>query len=173
MDSSFIARQIFTIDAIIPTTFIALATVANIGCHNGCRQWLTGSCLCGGIQYEIHGPLTQALNCHCSMCRKAQGSAFRSRARVNSTDFKFIIGQALITYFESSPGNYRGFCKICGSPIYTKFDQHPDVFGLPLGALDDDPGIKPEFHVFVGSKAPWYEITDSLPKYDELPPNNS
>jgi hypothetical protein len=130
---------------------------------------LTGSCLCGHITYEIHGQLTQALNCHCSMCRKAQGSAFRSRAQVNSNDFKLTKGQELITYFESSPGNHRGFCKKCGSPINSKFDQHPEVLGLPLGSLNNDPGIKPELHVFVGSKAPWYEITDALPQHDELP----
>ena len=74
-----------------------------------------------------------------------------------------------MTYYESSTGNHRGFCKICGSPVLTKFDEHPDIFGLPLGLLDDDPSIKPEFHVFVASKAPWHEITDSLPQYAELP----
>ena len=77
---------------------------------------------------------------------------------------------ALITYFESSPGNYRGFCRVCGSPIHSKFDSNPEVFGLPLGALNEDPQIKPTLHIFVGNKAPWDEITDSLPQYEELPP---
>ncbi len=132
---------------------------------------LKGSCLCGGVRYEIHGDLTGALNCHCTICRKAQGSAFRSRARVNACDFTWIAGQDLLTYYESSPGNHRGFCRVCGAPILTKLDDQPDVFGLPLGALDDDPGVKPAFHVFVGSKAPWHEITDSLPQFDALPPS--
>lgn len=132
---------------------------------------LRGSCLCGGVKYEIHGSLTGILNCHCSMCRKAQGSAFRSRARVNASDFKWISGQELLTYYESSPGNHRGFCRVCGSPIVTRLDRHLDAFGLPLGALDDDPGAKPAFHVFVGSKAPWHDITDTLPQFDQLPPN--
>ena len=131
---------------------------------------LTGSCLCGGVCYEIHGRLTNPLNCHCSMCRKAQGAAFRSRAGVRAKDFKFVSGEELITYFESSPGNYRGFCRVCGSPIHSKFDSNPEVFGLPLGALNEDPQIKPTLDVFVGNKAPWYEITDSLPQYEELPP---
>ena len=131
---------------------------------------LTGSCLCGGVCYEIHGRLTNPLNCHCSMCRKAQGAAFRSRAGVRAKDFKFVSGEELITYFESSPGNYRGFCRVCGSPIHSKFDSNPEVFGLPRGALNEDPQIKPTLHVFVGNKAPWYEITDSLPQYEELPP---
>jgi hypothetical protein len=130
---------------------------------------LRGSCLCGGIRYRITGALTGALNCHCSMCRKAQGSAFRSRARVNAADFAFEQGEQLLTYFESSPGNHRGFCRVCGSPILSRFDQNPAVYGLPLGALDDDPGIKPMLHVYTGSKAPWHDITDSLPQFPELP----
>ncbi len=130
---------------------------------------LTGSCLCSAVAYEIAGPLSQALNCHCGMCRKAQGSAFRSRARVKASDFRFTKGAELVTYYESSPGNHRGFCRVCGSPVHSKFDDHPEVLGLPLGLLDQDPGIKPGFHVFVGSKAPWHDITDDLPQFDELP----
>ena len=130
---------------------------------------LTGSCLCGGIAYEIVGPLTQPLYCHCSMCRKAQGSAFRARAGVATVDFHFIRGAELVTYYESSPREYRGFCRVCGSPIHTRFDDRPEVLGLPLGLLDQDPGIRPGFHVFVGSKAPWHEITDGLPQFQELP----
>lgn len=130
---------------------------------------LTGNCLCGGVKFRIDGPLSQALNCHCSMCRKAQGSAVRTRARVAAANFRFTAGEDLVTYFESSPGNHRGFCRVCGSPIHTKFDAHPDVLGLPLGVLNEDPGIKPKFHVFVGSKAAWHDITDNLPQYDTLP----
>jgi len=128
-----------------------------------------GSCLCGGIQYEITGKLTEALNCHCSMCRKAQGAAFRSRARVKSADFRWICGEYLLTFFESSPGNHRGFCRVCGSPILSKFDFDTSIFSLPLGALDDDPGIRPQMHVYVASKAPWFVISDDLPQFAELP----
>lgn len=131
---------------------------------------LKGSCLCGAVGYEIHGKLSGVLNCHCSMCRKAQGSAFRTRASVSSGDFRFVRGAGMVTYYESSPGNHRGFCRRCGSPIHSKFDRHPEVYGLPLGTLDDDPGVKPGFHVFVGSKAPWHDITDALPQFDTSPP---
>jgi len=134
---------------------------------------LRGSCLCGGVRYEISGPLSYPLNCHCSMCRKAHGAAFRSRARVKADDFRWMQGAELVTYYESSPGNHRGFCRVCGSPLLSRFDKEPRSYGLPLGALDDDPGIKPGFHVFVASKAPWYDITDELPQFAELPPRKA
>jgi hypothetical protein len=130
---------------------------------------LSGSCLCGGIKYEINGALFDALNCHCSMCRKAQGAAFRSRARVRAADFRMTAGENLLMFYESSPGNHRGFCRICGSPILTKFDSDQSVLSLPLGLLDNDPGIRPQRHVYVASKAPWFTISDDLPQFAELP----
>ena len=130
---------------------------------------LRGSCLCGGVRYRIAGPLLDALNCHCSMCRKAQGAAFRSRARVRAADFTWLEGEHLVTFYESSPGNHRGFCRVCGSPILSKFDAYPAYYSLPLGALDDNPGIRPSRHVYVASKAPWFTITDDLPQLPEGP----
>ena len=130
---------------------------------------LSGSCLCGGVRYTVSGPLTGALNCHCSMCRKAHGAAFRSRARVRAVDFRWLAGEELVTWYESSPGTHRGFCRVCGSKLLSRFDRTPSAFGLPLGALDGDPGLRPAMHVFVAHKAPWYEITDSLPQHAEAP----
>jgi hypothetical protein len=130
---------------------------------------LRGRCLCGGVRYEISGALSDVLNCHCSMCRKAHGGAFRSRARVTAIDFRWSHGEELVTYFESSPGYHRGFCRVCGSPLLGRVDRDPTVYGLALGTLDDDPGIKPKCHIFVGSKAPWFDITDDLPQFPERP----
>ena len=125
---------------------------------------IRGSCLCGGVKYRINGALSQARNCHCSMCRKAHGAAFRSRASANAGDFEWVQGESLVTFYESSPGNYRGFCRVCGSPVLSKFGNAA-YYGVPLGALDDDPGVRPELHVHVASKAPWFTITDDLPQF--------
>jgi hypothetical protein len=127
---------------------------------------LRGSCLCGGIRYEIKTGIEEPLNCHCSMCRKATGAAFRSRARVYTDSFRWLQGEALLSRYESSPGHVRTFCSVCGSTLVTIFPRSPDELGLALGTLDDDPGAKPGFHVHVGSKAPWYDITDDLPQFE-------
>jgi hypothetical protein len=127
-----------------------------------------GSCLCRRVKFQITGELSHARNCHCSMCRKAQGSAFRSRASVNAADFAWVEGKSLVAFYESSPGTHRGFCRICGSPVMTKFD-HASYFGIPLGTLDDDPGVRPAIHVYVSSKAPWFTITDDLPQLPDGP----
>lgn len=92
---------------------------------------------------------------------------FRSRAGVKASDFRWTAGDDLITWYESSPGTDRGFCSRCGSPLLSRFSFAPDVYGLPLGALDDDPDIRPGLHVYVADKAPWYEITDGLPQHPQ------
>ena len=141
---------------------------------------IRGSCLCGGVKFEIDGVLQRPLNCHCSRCRKQHGAAFRSRVRVRVADFKWIQGEDLVSYYESSPGFRRGFCRVCGSPVvnrpgptYKPALANPAIaseLGIPLGILDDDLPVRPECHGFVASKAPWFEITDDLPQYPDYPP---
>jgi hypothetical protein len=139
-----------------------------------------GSCLCGGVKFEITGPLLRPLNCHCSLCRKQHGAAFRSRVRVRESDFKWIKGEELVRYYESSPDFHRGFCSNCGSPVVNRPGPNSKnaqihkpaeaELGVPLGILDDDPPVRPACHVFVGSKAPWFEIKDDLQQYAEYAP---
>lgn len=134
------------------------------------RRVLRGSCLCGGRRYEVSGPLRGALNCHCSMCRKAHGAAFRSRAALDRADFRWTSEASPLAGFRSSTNTTRTFCGICGANLVSVFDDRPEVLGLALGTLDDDPGVRPACHVFVGSKAPWHDITDGLPRFETLPP---
>jgi hypothetical protein len=125
-----------------------------------------GSCLCRGIKYQVDDDgFSNVVHCHCSMCRKATGAAFRTRAAVASIAFHWVAGEDLVSKYESSPGETRTFCRVCGATIATFFRDHPSEIGLALGTLDDDPGVRPEAHVFVGSKAPWFEITDELPQF--------
>jgi hypothetical protein len=125
---------------------------------------IKGSCLCGGIRYEVDRFTGPVVNCHCSMCRKATGAAFRTRVSVPSEAFRWLAGEALVTRYASSPGEARTFCRVCGATLPTFFSDHPEVIGLPLGTLDEDPGIRPTMNVYVASKAPWFDITDELPQ---------
>jgi hypothetical protein len=130
---------------------------------------IRGSCLCRGIKYQITGPLKNVRNCHCSICRKAHSAAFRSRATVKAEDFNWLQGEYLLNFYETSKGTHRGFCRVCGSPILSRFDNDPLHFGLPLGTLDDDPGVRPQMHIHVANKAPWFMITDGLQQFPEGP----
>jgi hypothetical protein len=128
---------------------------------------IRGGCLCGAVRYEIRGPLGRITHCHCSQCRKAHGAAFGTYARVRWADFTMVSGEADLGSYPSSSAVLRTFCKRCGSTLQFIRESRPESFALAIGTLDDDPGIRPSHHIFVGSKAPWFEITDGLPQHDE------
>lgn len=130
-----------------------------------------GSCLCGQVKFAVNGPIKALSSCHCSECRKAYGSAFGTIAVCEYKYFKYLTGEHLISSFIQSKDVTRTFCKNCGSrlPILDEFDP---LVGIPAGLLDDDPIVKPSEHIFVGSKAPWWEITDNIPQFDEWSPES-
>jgi hypothetical protein len=72
--------------------------------------------------------------------------------------------------FRSSPPVERTFCDRCGSRLTFGFDGLPEALWVAAGTLDDDPGLRPQAHIFVGSKAVWHEIADDLPRFEEYPP---
>ena len=125
---------------------------------------IRGSCLCGQIKYELSGDVEFINNCHCSMCRKVHGAAFGSFLHAGSEGFRWAAGEGLVERYQSSPGNVRAFCRVCGSnmPVLEDRDNHVTI---PAGTLDEDPGVRPMVHIFVASKAPWFDIRDSLPQF--------
>lgn len=124
-----------------------------------------GSCLCGTVQYEVRGKIGAAIYCHCSICRKANATAFATNASVSAGDFVVVAGESTLKAFESSPGVHRVFCSHCGSPIFSRRDAMPDVVRLRVGTLDTPMPAPPTAHYFVASKAAWYEIHDDLPQF--------
>ncbi|MDJ0864780.1 MAG: GFA family protein [Myxococcota bacterium] len=132
---------------------------------------LRGSCACGEVRYEIDGELVGPMSyCHCWQCRKHSGSSFGTTCAVKADDLRVVAGAERLRSWESSPGIHRFFASCCGSPVYKRRDDIPAVLGLRLGTLDSDPGRQVEDHVFVGSKAPWVEIADALPRQSEGAP---
>jgi hypothetical protein len=131
---------------------------------------LQGSCLCGTVRYAITGPVHDVHHCHCSMCRKAHGTAFSTFARLTAGDFQITAGADHVRSYRSSPPIARTFCDACGARLTVRFDGMPDAVWVSVGTLDDDPGVRPGVHMFVASKAPWEEISDALPQFPEYGP---
>ena len=126
---------------------------------------ISGSCLCGAVRFEIQGRLAAAAHCHCSMCRKAHGAAFATYAVAKASDFRIVSGAEQITQYRSSADVVRTFCSRCGSTLQWLRLSKPEIVDIALGAIDGDPGVRPSCHIFAGSKAPWFEITDNLPQH--------
>ena len=130
---------------------------------------IRGSCLCGALRYEITGALEEMHHCHCSRCRKAHGAAFSTFAQTARSGFRFVGDTECLRRFRSSDAVERSFCGRCGSNLLFEFAGVPDAVWVAAGSFDDDPRMRPQAHIFVGSKAPWHEITDGLPQHAEYP----
>ncbi len=131
---------------------------------------LRGSCLCGSIRYEVDGDLGPMVCCHCSMCRKAQGTAFAANAPIETRSFRIVSGAETLRAYASTPGKWRCFCSTCGSPIFSKRDTLPGVIRLRIGTLDSRIAARPTAHIHVASKAEWYQILDDVPQHPEFEP---
>ncbi len=126
---------------------------------------LTGRCECGRVEYRVADAFRYALNCHCSRCRAGTGSAFKPLAGIEREHFAVTAGaDALMVYGEDDLNDTR--CGVCGSLLYSVVRDGAYVH-VAMGSLVDEPAIRPTAHNFVGSKAPWFEITDDLPQHEE------
>jgi len=126
----------------------------------------TGSCLCGGVQFRIDAELAPIQICHCSQCRKAQGTPFATNLPVNEAAFRLLQGKNLLKSFESSPGKQRVFCSHCGSPIYSQKDTVPGVLRVRAGLLDEPVAAALAVHFHTASRCSWWEIRDELPQFE-------
>lgn len=128
-----------------------------------------GSCLCGAVAYEINGTLEPILFCHCSRCRKANGSAFVAVSPVAASAFKIVKGEESLRSYRTDAGVHRVFCGTCGSPIIGKRENMPEMVRLRIGTLDTPLETHVSAHIFTGSQAEWYDILDDAPQHKERP----
>src|SRR5262245_41462442 len=131
-----------------------------------------GSCLCGGVAFVVEGTPTRAYHCHCSRCRKARGAAFTSNLFTAIDGVRFLQGEDLLESYKVPDARYftTVFCRRCGAKM-PRFSPERGIAITPMGSLDDAPAMRPQRHIFVGSKAPWYDIADDLPQDVEAPPS--
>jgi hypothetical protein len=130
---------------------------------------IRGSCLCGGVTFEIDHATGPAEFCHCNRCRKVSGSASLLMIRVATKDYRFLTGHDLVKSYAAPvlyrpPAYHSIFCSNCGSPVPP---PHPeaDSFEIPAGSFDDDPGVRPDKHIYVECMPSWDDLRADLPAY--------
>lgn len=131
---------------------------------------LSGGCLCEAVRFEVCGPFVRASHCHCSRCRKHSGGAGCLQARVLREHFRLLAGGEMIVSYRPGGGATKAFCRRCGSSLFGGDWPDGAEISIRFGAFDDDPGIRPEYHSFVDSRAAWDRIEDELPQYPGCPP---
>jgi hypothetical protein len=127
-------------------------------------RMLAGKCFCGAVEYAVADAFVYAANCHCSNCRRTTGSAFKPFAGIARDQLELTRGEGDLMIHGDPDGNDT-HCRRCGSLLYSVVRDGAYVH-VAMGTLVDDPTIRPTKHIFVGSKAPWFTITDDLPQFE-------
>jgi hypothetical protein len=125
--------------------------------------------MCGGVRFELSEPLLGALFCHCKRCQRRTGTGVSTTALTAPGSYRTVAGEELIGTWDPGDGGYvKVFCTTCGSQLYTTNPENPEILAIRMGALDDDPGIRPSVHQFVGSAPAWAPVPDDgLPRFPE------
>jgi hypothetical protein len=155
-------------ESVPPGWYLQEVVRANIPRSDGLVQ---GSCLCGEVTFTVAGPPGRWLQCHCSRCRRARSAAHGSNAFYPAGQFAWRTGRESVrTYRPPEAERFAvSFCTRCGGGAPVERDNVPFVL-VPAGLFDGDPGARPQAHIHVASRAPWYSAADGLPQFPELPP---
>jgi hypothetical protein len=131
---------------------------------------LTGGCGCGAVRFEITAPPVSASYCHCTRCQRRSGTAASANARLEPGSFNILAGEESLRAWKPEDGAEKWFCGNCGSALFSRDRDDAERVGVRMGALDEDPGIRPAAHQFIAYAAPWEPIPDDgLPRYPERP----
>ena len=128
---------------------------------------LEGSCLCGGVRFEVAGPFVSAAYCHCASCKKISGGAGTVNGRARTEDIRVVAGEELLRTFQPAEGSAKTFCSRCGSNLFGGGWPESERCSVRLSAIDTPFDGKPDSHIFVRSVASWETLPDDgLPRYD-------
>jgi len=147
-----------------PEGMLARRILIGISALGRAMTIMKASCLCGGVTYDITGPIHRARFCHCVTCRKFSGTAYAAWGLIETANLTLGQLSAVVNKFDSGNG-LRAFCSTCGSPLWYEPTALPHFRGIPLGVLDDEAVVAPQMHVWTQSKVPWKTIADDLPQY--------
>lgn len=129
---------------------------------------ISGTCLCGGVGFEVTEAPLKFLYCHCRSCQKSSGSVHAANLAFPGGSLRWTRGEAQIGVFvdtKENPGFPRAFCRQCGSPV-PKLSRNRQFWVVPSGCLDSDPGLRPEANIFWAEHAAWFLPPDQLARHE-------
>ena len=131
---------------------------------------LHGSCLCGGVKFELTAEPDTLRYCHCESCKKLSGSGATVNGRVPSTAIRILEGEDLLQTFQPAEGSSKTFCLACGSNLFGGGWPESPTASVRATAIDDAFDARPSAHIFVRSLAAWETLPDDgLERHETRP----
>ena len=121
---------------------------------------LEGSCLCGGVRFELTGDFTPRSFCHCTSCKRLSGGAGTANGAVRSDSVRIVAGEELLRTYQPEEGSAKTFCSVCGSNLFGGGWPESDEASIRLSAIDDPLPGRPVKHIYIRSVATWETLPD-------------
>jgi len=130
-----------------------------------------GGCACGKVRYRLASEPFDTGWCHCRTCQLSSGAPAMVFSTVPTDDFQVVEGKELLRQVRSSEFGRRQFCSECGTFLTIQVDFQPETIDFTVASLDEPDAVPPGFHIFFGSRVPWFEPGDDLPRYERFRPD--
>jgi hypothetical protein len=128
---------------------------------------LQGSCLCGGVRFEVAEPFSYTTHCHCEFCKRISGGYGTVSGRVPTEAIRVLEGEELLRSYTPEGGSAKTFCSTCGSNLFGGGWPDSEEASVRLSAIEEGLEQRPEAHNYVRSVAPWETLPDDgLPRYE-------
>jgi hypothetical protein len=134
----------------------------------------SGSCLCGGVRFELSEPAKEASYCHCTRCQGRTGTASSAQAQIDGRTFRLLSGDDLVKGWRHPDGGFeKFFCRECGAHLFSRNPDDPAQMSVRMSAFDGDPGVRPSWRGWVDEAATWEPIPDDgLERFAESRPRD-
>jgi len=116
----------------------------------------TGACLCGGVAYQVRGPLRGVVVCHCSRCRRTHGHMAAYTECHN--DQLTLVQDSSLRWYDADQ-RQRGFCGRCGASVFWREVTEPETVSIAAGTLDEPTGLRTTEQIWVDSAGDYYQLS--------------
>ena len=130
-----------------------------------------GGCACEAVRYEVIGEPVVMVDCQCRQCQRESGTGHASHVVFAGAEVK-VEGEVRTWDLVGDAGTRkrRGFCAICGSPVFLTFPDAPAIFSVRAASLDEPGRYAPQFVTWTASAQPWDCIDPALTRFERMPP---
>jgi hypothetical protein len=121
---------------------------------------LHGTCLCGGVKFEVDAEPESLRVCHCTSCKKLAGSGATVNFGAPADAIRIVAGEDLLQSFTPPDGSAKTFCRVCGTNLFGAGWPESGRASVRVPTIEDPVDAKVGVHLFVRSLAPWEMLPD-------------
>ena len=126
----------------------------------------SGSCACGSVTFQIQGDALAVRQCWCGHCQKlATGGPTHNV--VFMADHIAVTGAVASNAHVADSGNELTwfFCAGCGTQLFGRSSEWPDMRVVRLGSIDQPHKLEPTMAIWTSGAPNWARFDPAMEQY--------